>query len=474
MKKVFIFLFIILVKNVSAQQQWTLQQCIEYAVAHNISIQQSELNAKLSAVQVQQNKYSQYPSINADVNNGLSIGRSVDPTSNSFINQGYYFNGVNINANTLLFGWFARKYQRQQSEFDLQANVQQYKQLQNDLGLNIATGYLRILLAKEQVKINEIQLQTDLEQYTFTQKRVNAGQLPELNAAQLFAQVATDSSNVINSKLDVNSALLDLKSLLNMKMEANFDIAVPDIKNNIALNLETYPAVAQIFEMAKNNRPQLIANEFKVKSAAKQIEVAKTTAYPSLTIGGNFGTNYASTVKNITGLIYKGDEFVGNIKVADSSFAVTRPSYNYTTSLVGLPKQYENNFRQTFSLGASIPIFNGYNAKLNTTRAKIGLQNAQLVQQQEKNTLQQNVYKAYNDAQSSIQKYYAAMQAEKASNTALEYAIKRYQAGILNTQDYVTQQNNVSRNKINTILNQYDAIFKLKILDFYLGKTINF
>ena len=179
MKKSGVFLLIFYSLVCNAQNIWSLQQCIEYAVKHNISVQQSELNIKMSALQVQQNKYSQYPSLNADVSNGFSLGRSIDPTSNTFINQGYYYNGLSMNSGVLLFGWFAKKYQREQGQLNMQANIEQYKQLQNDIALNIATGYLRILLAKEQVRINEAQLLTDLEQYRFTRKRVDAGALPE-------------------------------------------------------------------------------------------------------------------------------------------------------------------------------------------------------------------------------------------------------------------------------------------------------
>ena len=121
----------------------------------------------------------------------------------------------------------------------------------------------------------------------------------------------------------------------------------------------------------------------------------------------------------------------------------------------------------------SVPILNGYTSKLNIARAKISLESANYTQQQEVNTLKQNVYKAYNDAQASIQKLSSAKNSEEASQIALNYAIKRYNAGMLNTQEYTTQQNTLTRAKINTALAQYDLIFKMKILDFYLGKEIN-
>jgi outer membrane protein len=345
--------------------------------------------------------------------------------------------------------------------------------LQNDIALNIATGYLRILLAKEQVRINEAQLLTDLEQYRFTRKRVDAGALPELNAAQLQAQVIIDSASLNNSILDVNSALLDLRAFLNMDMQVAFDIQTPDINTIPLASLLSYPNAEEIFTVAKTKRPNITSNDYKIKSAEKQIDIAKSALYPSVSLGATLGTNYASTVKSITGATYKGDEFLGNIKFGDSNIAVTRPAYNYQTATVPLFKQYDNNFRQTVSLGVSVPILNGYTSKLNIARAKISLESANYTQQQEVNTLKQNVYKAYNDAQASIQKLSSAKNSEEASQIALNYAIKRYNAGMLNTQEYTTQQNTLTRAKINTALAQYDLIFKMKILDFYLGKEIN-
>jgi outer membrane protein len=473
MKKIFFFLlvFSISVSGI-AQTKWTLQQCIDYAVQHNIQIKQSELNAKLSGLQLQQNKASVYPNLNADINNGYSLGRSIDPTSNSFINQGYFFNGFSANSNVLVFGWFAKKYQRQQSEFDLQASIEQYKQLNNDLALNIATGYLRILLAKEQIAISQAQLKMDLDQYNFTRKRVDAGQLAELSAAQLQAQVMIDSTNLTNSYLDVNGALLDMRALLNMDMEAGFDIVTPSISNLNVESLIAYPSAQAIYEIAQTKRPMIQANDYKIKSATKQVDIAKSALYPQLSIGASIGTNYASTVRSITSATQNGEEVLGNIKFQDSLIPITRPTYKFTTATVPLFTQFGNNIRQTISAGLSIPVFNGYSSQTNIARAKIALQSAQLTQDLEKNTLKQNVYKAYNDAQSAIQKHKAAKNAEKSSGIALDYAVKRYQVGLINTQEYTSQQNALTRAKINTLLAQYDLVFKLKILDFYLGKNI--
>jgi outer membrane protein len=472
MQKLTILFLICTRMTVCAQEKWSLEKCINYAVQHNIQIQQSELNIKLGAIQVQQNKYAQYPFVNADVNNGVSVGRSIDPTSNTFINQGYYFNGLSLGSNVLLFGWFAKKYQRQQSELDLQTNTEQTKQLQNDVSLNIAAGYLRVLLAKEQVKISEAQWSLDNQQYLFTKKRVVAGQLPELNNVQLLAQLAADSSSILNAHLDVKSALIDLKTLLNLDMQTSFEIEEPNINLQQTPNIADYPTAEFIFAKALESRPMIKANMHKTKSAQMQLAIAKTAQYPQLNLGASIGTNYASTVKSITAFNYKGEETIGNIKFSDSLIPITRPSYDYTFATVPLLKQFGNNIRQTLSLGLSVPIFNGYAAKQNIERAKINILNTALQQQQEIITLQQNVFKAYNDAQAAVQKWNAAKISEQANALALDYTIKRYAAGMQSTQEYTSQQNTSNRAKINTILAQYDMIFKLKILDFYLGKQI--
>jgi outer membrane protein len=310
-----------------------------------------------------------------------------------------------------------------------------------------------------------------LQQLFFTQKKVEQGALPALSLAQLQAQVAGDSATLLNSIVDENTALLDLKAFLNIDMATAFDIVVPNIAE-LNFYLQNYPTPEEIFAIAKTKRPAIVANNLKIQSAAKQIDIAKANGKPKISAGFNLGTNYASTVKKITGLQYLGDQQVGTIKIADSTFPVFQPQYQYLTSAVSLFQQYNNNFRNTLNAGLSIPILNGYATKLSVARAQLNKQNTELVQDVEINTLKQNVYKAYNDAQNAIQKFKAAQSSQSSSQTAVEYAVKRYNAGMLSTQEYTVQQNNLARAKINTTLIKYDLVFKMKILDFYCGKSI--
>jgi outer membrane protein len=456
-----------------AQERWTLQQCIQYAVQHNVQLKLSEINIAQNKIAEAQTASSKYPNVNMGFSNGLSFGRSINPTTNQFIQQGYYFNGWSINSDVLLFGWFSRKYQAQQNTLQTMASQKQYAQLQNDLGLNIATAYLRILLAKEQNKIAQQQLSSDMQQAALISKRVQAGSLPSLNLAQINAQVSQDSSTLVNSALDVITALNDLKSILNVDMATTIDIATPDI-STMDQQLALYPDPAEIFKTASVQQHRLQQGNYGVQAAQQQVRIAEAAKRPTVSAGWSLGTNFASTVKDITGFTQIGEETVGNVKFGDSSIPITRPTYTYQTRLQPVFQQYGNNMRQSLNVNVSIPIFNGYQAKYNIERAKLGVQQQQLQLQQSTQQLQQEVYKAYTDYLASIQRHNAANHQVRSAALALDFAKKRLDAGLLPTQEYITQQNTLQRAQIAAVQSKYEAVFKAKILDFYLNKPIQF
>jgi outer membrane protein len=456
-----------------AAQVFTLRQCIQYAYQHNIQLKQSSLQMQQGQVNILANKYNQYPSLNLDLSNGYSLGRSIDPTSNQFINQGYYFNGFSAGSNVLLFGWFARRYQQLQAQHEFKQSAYQYEQAQNDIALNVATGYLRVLLAQEQGKIAEAQLNADATQASLVAKQVNAGSLPPLNLAQIQAQVANDSATLIAALADVTTALLDLKALLNMDMNTALNIATPNI-NGALLSVTQYPAAEQIFNTASALQPRLKANEEGLAGIRYQLKQIRASRYPQVSLSASIGSNFASTVKEFTSFTQTGEEAIGYLRIVDSLLPVYRPTFTAASRTMPIFTQFGNNLRQSIVMGINVPIFNGYNTRINQKRAELNYQIVMLTQEQDKLNLKQNIYKAQNDANNSLRKYEAALQSVKAQQLALDIAVKRLQAGLLGTQDYVVQQNNVTRAKILAVQNKYDCIFKLKILDFYMGKEIDF
>lgn len=475
MRRILTLCLLITTVSVYAQPraEWTLQRAINYALEHNISIQQNELNQRLAKLTNLQNQLSQLPNINGSSSLGRSFGRSVDPTTNQFV-QGtsYDFLSLSGNADVLLFGWFQKRNNITSSKYSYLAATADLEQLRNDVSLNVATGYLRTLLAKEQVKVSQKQVELSSAQLTQTRKFADAGRLPELNVAQLEAQLASDSANLITALTDYTSAVLDIKALLNLDFQAPFDVTTPDI-NVVSNNMNLNMSPEDIYNEAAKNFGTIKSSTYKHQASQRKYWAAKGALLPQLGMGAQVGSNWSSTVKEYTGFNITGIKPTGDIvPVLDTVLNVYRYDGTYTTKDVPLGKQLDNNFRQTVSLSLNIPLFNGWQAQYGVKQAKINMLSQELSKYQAELKLKQDVYKAYNDAKNAIQKYNAADRAASAAQRAFDFAQKRYDLGLTNTVEYLTTQNNLYSASANLAKAKYDLIFKLKVIDYYLGKEL--
>jgi len=475
MRRILTLCLLITTVSVYAQPraEWTLQKAINYALDHNISIQQNELNQRLAKLTNLQNKLSQLPNLNSSAAVGRSFGRSVDPTTNQFV-QGtsYDFMSLSGNADVLLFGWFQKRNQISSSKYNYLAATADLDQLRNDISLNVATGYLRALLAKEQVNVSRKQVELSSAQLTQTKKFADAGRLPELNVAQLEAQLASDSANLITAISDYTSSILDIKALLNLDFEAPFGLEVPgaDVAN-LSIDLSLTPE--HIYQEAAKNFGTIRSSQYKLKATQKSYWAAKGALLPQLGMGAQVGSNWSSTVKEYTGFNVTGIRPTGDIvPVLDTVLNVYTYDGTYTTKDVPLGKQLDNNFRQTVSFSLNIPLFNGWQTQYSVRQAKINMLTQELNKYQAEQKLKQDVYKAFNDAKNAVQKYNAADRAASASQRAFDFAQKRYDLGLTNTVEYLTTQNNLYTASANLAKAKYDLIFKLKVIDYYLGKEL--
>lgn len=458
--------------NTPDLSKWPLEKCIEFARDNNLQISESELNERLAKLIWQQNKASRTPTLNGDATLGESYGRSIDPTSNQFVTKGFLYNTLGLSSQALIFGWFQKKHQIEQNRLAILSANEQYNQLKDDVSLNVATGFLRVLLAREQVKINEAQLTLDNEQYAQTVKFVNAGKLPELNEAQMVAQVSSDSSNLISAMYDERIALLQLKAIMNFNFEENFDIQAPDVNNIDISNLLNIPSPEAMYNTAVKGQHKMKYNELQLLSANKTLDIAKSAQYPQLSFFGNLGTNFSSNVKQLTGQTYVGETQIGNINFNGSSFPITTPTFDYITKTSPLFKQYGNNIRANVGVGLSVPIFNGYTAKTSIQKAKIGLVSQQISYDNDKQKLKQDIYTAFEQAKASSQKYIAAKRSQEAAKRALDFAIKRYGVGMINTYEYTSILNSYYTASTSVLSSKYDLLFKLKVLDYYMGNPL--
>lgn len=478
--KCLFFLCFVLLSNIapaqsaeSSKTNWTLQDAIAYALKHNISIQQNEVNQRLALLTLRQSQFAQIPSLNLSPTYGVSKGRSIDPTTNQFVEGSYEFLSASASSNVLVFGWFQQRNTITRNRLSYEAAQEDLNQLKNDVALNVATGFLRVLMAKEQIRVNEKQVALSLAQLQQTQKFAEVGRVPELNVAQLEAQLASDSSALISALSDYTASILDIKALLNLDFDQPFEATIPNIPMEDRISMQSLNP-EYVFQEAIKNIPSVKSSELKLKAAKYSWNAARGGLLPQLSLSGQLGSNWTSTYRQFDGYSINGTSATGTfVNVGGTQYDVLQPNIIPSYSSPKVFTQLENNFRQTISATLNIPLFNGWQTQFQVRQAKLNILTQELNQYQTELKLKQDVYKAHNDATNAIQKYYASKRSQEAAQRAFDFADKRYELGLTNTIEYLTTQNNLYKAEASLLNSKYDLIFKLKVIDYYLGKQLS-
>ncbi|MFM9910534.1 MAG: TolC family protein [Chitinophagaceae bacterium] len=477
MKHIVFFSCISLLFNnlVTAQDKWDLKRCVEFAVANNISVKQADIQARISELTLNQSRLQQYPNVSFSNSTGISSGRSIDPTSNQFTNQQLLFSQFNLNTSVTIFNWFNLKNTIAGNQLSAEAARADIEKLKNDISLNVASGYLLVLVSKEQANIANVAVQQTLQSLDNTRKRVEAGSLPELNLAELEAQLARDSSTLITALASIQQNTLQLKALLNLDAAVPFEVETPPLdKIPVESLADLQPEI--VYGLALANLPQQKINNLRIQAAHKYLDASKAAMYPSIAAFGGMGTNYANNkIPNFT------QQSTGaflptpaKVSISGTDYFVQTPVVNtiITTSRTPIGTQISDNFRQNVGISINVPIFNNGFGKTQWQKNKLTVQNLELQKEQAERTLKQDIYKSYTDATTAVQKYNAGVKSVSTAEKAYNFAQKRYDVGLLSTIDFLTNQNNLTRSKLELALAQVDYVFRLKLLEFYKGQGI--
>lgn len=458
--------------GVFAQDKWDLRRCVDYAVENNISVKQEDIRARLSQLTYKQSNLSKYPSVNFSSSAGINSGRSIDRTTNQYTTQNIFYNSFGLQAGVDLFNFGAKKNTIAANQFAYLAATATVEKVKNDISLNVAGSYLQVLLNKEQLTIDSIKVQQTAAQLNNTRKLVQAGSVPELNAVQLEAQLAQDSANFITAQGNVVKSLLFLKALLQLDAATAFDVVTPPVQL-IPIDPISSLQPEDVYRLALQNLPQQRVNNLLLKSAQKNAEAAKAYMYPSLSLGASFQTNYSNLknqqrIVNLTPVI----DTIGT--VSNTNQFVVKNGFKWDNVFFADPyfTQFQNNFGRGVGFTLSVPIFNGGSARTNWEKAKLNIRTYELQQQQDNLNLKQDIYNAYTDAVTSLETFNASNKTVSAAERAYDFATKRWTAGLLNTLDLITTQNNLYTARQQRLLAQYNYVFKMKVLEFYRGQGL--
>lgn len=431
-KILLLFAAVTLTAGVSAQQKWTLQQCIEQGLKQNISLKQAELSKENQTISLERAKNQRLPDLSAYVSQNLSFGQYMN-------NKGFYEFGNSqsysggLSTNVVIFNGFQITNTIEAQKLNLLAFIEDLKKAKESMSVTIASAYLQVLYNKEIVQVAQEQeklTQLQLDRYV---NMANLGKIPEGQVSEIRAQLANDKLNTTQTKNTLRLSLLDLSQLIELQKWTDFDVVVPVIDME-TLRLNVTPA-EDIYAYAQTNKPSIKASELRLKGSEKELEIAKGGYYPSVSFGANYGNG-----------IYDINSNLGN--------------------------QLKNNSRTSMGISVSIPIFNRFNTRNSVRSAEIAIKNAELEVDNVKKSVYKDIQQAWFNAMNALEKFNASKEAVTQSEIASKFAEEKFNSGKASAYEYYEARMKLVSATSNLLQAKYNYVFTVKILDFYKGEEL--
>ncbi len=451
------------------QEVWTLEQCVRHALENNLSIKNALLNEQMAVLNKNQAGHNRYPSLNANTNFGNNFGRTIDPATNQFRSQNLTFNSWSLNFNMPIFNGFAISNRIKQARAELEASQYDTKQTKDDIQLNVVTFYLNVLFAEDNLENAENQLEISTRQLERMNTMIRAGAAPASERYDLEVQVALDEERLIQAENAVEQSLIELKNLLQLDPTKEIeldrpDLEIPDSDPLLAVDFQT------LYNRALESQSMVKSSERQIEAARLGEKIASGGRLPSVSFGGSISTNYSNRAQRITDI-----EIVQqNLPVAVNGVPVVLTLPSEMPVLEDNPyfSQLDENFGYGVGITVSIPIYNNLSNRINHQRARLNTIQAENASEQIRQNLRTNVSEARANARAALQAYRAAERSLEASQIALDNAERKLEAGTATTFDLINSQNLLNNSRNNLLQAQYDFIFKLKVIDYYLGNPL--
>ncbi|MBT9394162.1 TolC family protein [Hymenobacter sp. NST-14] len=464
---------------------WSLPAAVEYALANNLNVRQSRLQAQSVDVALQQSRAALLPSANVNASQAWNYGTTINPLTNVFQSQTTRNNNFSAVSQVTLFSGFQLRNTIRRNALDYEAALSDVEQARNDLSLNVASAYLQMLLAQELVRTNQTREASTRLQVEQSQKLLKAGAVAESNVLDSQAQLATEQFNVITAQNQLDIARIQLAQLLNLDEAASqtLTIATPELAAPDE-NALADVAPDEVFLTAQTRQPEIKAADLRVQSSLRGVELARGAYYPRLSFGASIFTGYSSLYTlPVTSFdsaravlpVFPIDPVTGQPGTAPAPFvALTpfQPVVRRTTENVSYFTQLDNNLGKSLQFNLQIPILNGLQARTNVQRAKINQQLAEVRSEQARLVLRQTIEQAYADALAAQRQYLASSRQVEALTLAYRNAEIRFNNGLLNGTEFNIAKNNLTAAESSMIQAKYSFVFRRKVLDFYQGKPI--
>ena len=462
------YLVIFLTQILGFAQESTLEldldTALQIALENNLDVERSNLRTQTSDIEFNQSRNSRLPSLNGNYNFGLNNGRSIDPFTNTFIEEELTFSSAGLSLEATIFNGFQIKNRIQRDRFNLKAAEAEVEQAKQEMVLNVTLAYFRILNTKDLMKLAKSRKRSTLKQLERLKSLNEEGQGNPANYTDILGQIANDESAIADAENNLKATKLELIRLLNI----DSDIKITTRQLADEPTIYQYSAT-EVFKESLDNLATFKAGELKIKAAEEDIQVSKSLYAPEVSFFAQLNTNFSSLANlfNESGTqIIETKQFVN---IGGDRVPVFNEQTNFVAENIPYQEQLTNNLNSNIGVALRIPIFNGFRAKNTVALQKIVLEEQKVEYQQIFNELKQAIKEAHNDMQAAHNKYLIFEKQVQAYLNSFRVNEIRFNNGVSNIIEYIISKNNLDNSKINLANARYEYIFRTKILDYYRG-----
>lgn len=413
-------------------ETFTLRQCIDSAYANNLDLRIQQKNTVQKQLLYRQAWYNLSPSVSGYIGESLSFGRST-AADNITRAQNASNTNIGVNASLVLFDGLAMKFSIDEAKAGKLASEANLEAVKRNLALNITSLYLDVLLKKELEAVAASQLQETEEQVQRIQAKVDAQRVPVGELYEIQSQHGKEQFQLVQAQNNVRLALLSLAQAMDIMYGEDFDVVTPteeELEGPLLQDRE------EVWKTALSHRPEIREAQYTLQAEQAALKGRKAAYSPSLTAQAGVGTSYY------------------HLMGADNT---------------SFSKQINDNFSTNVSLNLSVPIYDKMQTPTQVKNQQLRVENAQLQLEQKKKTIRKEIDQAYYNALAAQSEKISSQQTARSTGEAERYALEKYVAGRASVYEYKDAKQSHMQAQSAHLQARYNFLFKVRILDYYMG-----
>ena len=420
--------------SVRAEQGWTLDQCIDYAIQNNIQVRQSDISAQNHEVDLSSARGNRLPGVSASASQSWSFGRSLT-IDNTYANTNTASTSFSVGADMTLFAGGRISGNIENAKLGLEAAKSDLERIRDDVRVQVAQAFIQIVYNRSILDVARNQVTIDSMQVERLTELAAIGKASNAEVSSQKATLAQSQLSVIQAQNNLSMSILTLTQLLELPSPEGFDVIQPDA-DDIEFSIPDSPE--DIYNQALNIKPAIKSEEIRLQQANNSIDIAKGGYYPTLSLSAGAGTGY----------------YTSSNRNADN-----------------FGSQMKNNFGPHVGLNLSIPIFSRNSNRNNVRSAKLNMMNQEMQLDNVKKQLYKEIQQAYYNAVASKSRYESSQEAETSAQESFELVQAKYEGGKASITEFNESKNRLVTAQADVIKYRYEYLFNTALLEFYRNSS---